>query len=548
MATERAGPPPVVDIPDESGPSVMSPLGRSALSQPAKVVEEDQELHFQLQYERALLDEICKLQETLEQERQYNERRAQQLADEKQEAKEARKRANAQFAKTQQLEDAMQAAKDAEREAITKRREQAEARKLAKEAESEKTRAMEARKKEQQRQIARQLHDETMAKATASAAAAAEEKRKRDAEKEASLRARLAHDKAVVAAKNEAKAKEATGKILRAAEQRTRALREQRAAFKVRHAEQERRATAMAKAIAEKTAATKAKGQAKSEEMRQKRADLATADEKHREALKAAEAEKDARVAAQFDRLEATREQKAHDRSLRLAASRRRVDATMEGLQHKLGALEAHSGERGARAQAFADGRRDRIEEGKTLAVTMSLERQLLSNTVTYMRANPRHNHTRYTVPAKARAMMQSPELKALMAKVDPDGTGMTLGNLRSTLTTLNTEKAKSQLSKSLPALAGVKPADGAPELTPRTRTQRLMEEFRNADTDNSGFISKRELYTVLEKAGLAGGAQELFLRMFDGFDVNKDGKLSFDEFSKLALSLKSPRSLLHLR
>ena len=173
----------------------------------------------------------------------------------------------------------------------------------------------------------------------------------------------------------------------------------------------------------------------------------------------------------------------------------------------------------------------------------MSLERQLLSNTVTYMRANPRHNHTRYTVPAKARAMMQSPELKALMAKVDPDGTGMTLGNLRSTLTTLNTEKAKSQLSKSLPALAGVKPADGAPELTPRTRTQRLMEEFRNADTDNSGFISKRELYTVLEKAGLAGGAQELFLRMFDGFDVNKDGKLSFDEFSKLALSLKSPRS-----
>ena len=67
----------------------------------------------------------------------HRERRAQQLADEKQEAKEARKRANAQFAKTQQLEDAMQAAKDAEREAITKRREQAEARKLAKEAESD---------------------------------------------------------------------------------------------------------------------------------------------------------------------------------------------------------------------------------------------------------------------------------------------------------------------------------------------------------------------------------------------------------------------------
>ena len=56
------------------------------------------------------------------------------------------------------------------------------------------------------------------------------------------------------------------------------------------------------------------------------------------------------------------------------------------------------------------------------------------------------------------------------MAKVDPDGTGMTLGNLRSTLTTLNTEKAKSQLSKSLPALAGVKPCLLYTSPSPRDR------------------------------------------------------------------------------
>ena len=91
-------------------------------------------------------------------------------------------------------------------------------------------------------------------------------------------------------------------------------------------------------------------------------------------------------------------------------------------------------------------------------------------------------------------------------------------------------KSSRLSLSVSLPAL----PAP-APAASPRTR---LIEAFRAADADNSGSISKRELYKVLEDARLGGGANEDFVRMFEGFDVNNDGRLSFEEFSKLANAL----------
>lgn len=56
---------------------------------------------------------------------------------------------------------------------------------------------------------------------------------------------------------------------------------------------------------------------------------------------------------------------------------------------------------------------------------------------------------------------------------------------------------------------------------------------FSALDTDGSGTISKRELYTVLEKAGLANGKQAL--EVFAGFDQDQNGQLDFDEFKKIA-------------
>ena len=57
-------------------------------------------------------------------------------------------------------------------------------------------------------------------------------------------------------------------------------------------------------------------------------------------------------------------------------------------------------------------------------------------------------------------------------------------------------------------------------------------------DTDGSGELSKRELYKVLEDARL-GGVSEDLLRLFEGFDVNHDGKLSVEEFSRLAEAIR---------
>ena len=56
---------------------------------------------------------------------------------------------------------------------------------------------------------------------------------------------------------------------------------------------------------------------------------------------------------------------------------------------------------------------------------------------------------------------------------------------------------------------------------------------FQAVDTDGSGTISKRELYSVLQKAGLANGKQAL--EVFQGFDQDSDGQLDFEEFTKVA-------------
>ena len=61
----------------------------------------------------------------------------------------------------------------------------------------------------------------------------------------------------------------------------------------------------------------------------------------------------------------------------------------------------------------------------------------------------------------------------------------------------------------------------------------KYVEAFKAVDKDNSGSISKRELYAILEKSGLSNGKQAL--EVFQGFDEDDDGQLDFDEFVKIA-------------
>ncbi|CAF0795724.1 unnamed protein product [Brachionus calyciflorus] len=60
-----------------------------------------------------------------------------------------------------------------------------------------------------------------------------------------------------------------------------------------------------------------------------------------------------------------------------------------------------------------------------------------------------------------------------------------------------------------------------------------ILELFNYFDKDKNGFISKSELKTGYEKFGSKLKRKDLKL-MVENFDVNKDGKISFEEFLEL--------------
>ena len=65
------------------------------------------------------------------------------------------------------------------------------------------------------------------------------------------------------------------------------------------------------------------------------------------------------------------------------------------------------------------------------------------------------------------------------------------------------------------------------------SKYDQLIEAFKASDTDGSGTISKRELINVLKKVGVVDTRSSL--QLFEGFDANGDGELSFEEFQHIA-------------
>ncbi len=68
---------------------------------------------------------------------------------------------------------------------------------------------------------------------------------------------------------------------------------------------------------------------------------------------------------------------------------------------------------------------------------------------------------------------------------------------------------------------------------------ERLVKAFLTADKDGSGAVSKRELYKVLKATGVKDLASEAGLRLFHEADVDGDGKLSFEEFARVARKVR---------
>lgn len=222
-----------------------------------------------------------------------------------------------------------------------------------------------------------------------------------------------------------------------------------------------------------------------------------------------------------------------HEKVLQEAAARGRVERTMGDLQAQLQALEGQLETRERKVDAFVTTRDANNEAGQRASVRSALERTQLANSMTKMRGNLTNNATLFLDVPTDRRNVQNRELKALLDRVDPEGQGhISLASMRRTLTKLlpppSPERvhAKRTTSQSMPSLLTL-------EQRQMSQYDQYVAAFKAVDSDNSGSISKRELYQVLKVAGLANGKQAL--ELFDGFDEDQSGSLEFEEFMKIA-------------
>ena len=538
--------------------SVSAPAARTRMSpEDVRAAEEEDmrnmfkelKLGAQATYESHLMDEIVKLQEALDMEDQHvAERKAevqQQVAAEKARRQGSSDRAS----RMAEMEAALQGANQEELRRIQERRANAEKRLAEREADSRRTRELEARKKEEQRMLAAEMHEETMKKAMAAQRRADEEKRKSDKAKNDALQARLDHERQLTAERNAKKAQDAAGKIAKAARLRTQQTSEARRLFNIRHTAQLQRMDTLRQVQEQKARDVKEQAKQKKEFIERTQAQMRAREAHKRQSTIDEETRKNDAMARRFDEVHRHRMSKQHEREVAQAASRGRVERTMSDLEAKLANHEAEQNERLRRLNHFDNLRQTRYEQQARLAVVGSIEKQHLGNQMDRMRQNMKNTTSAFRIPAHFRSMLMTAELRAIVERADPAGTGViSQADMRRVLSELGSGETSplaslkriksSRHAQSLPALTSVPSAAAAPAAADGTAKERLFAAFRAADTDGSGELSKRELYKVLEDARL-GGVSEDLLRLFEGFDVNHDGKLSFEEFARMAEGLR---------
>lgn len=491
----------------------------------------------QARYERHLLGEITKLQAALAEERAMLLAHQQQVQGEAQEARERKTSESEKASKLRDMELAIEAAQKDEQKAFNRRRAAKDKEMAQREAEAARERKLEARKKEEQRQLAQKLHEEGLARAADERRQMEDSKRAQDEAKEKKLRERMQAEKEALQDRNLRKAEEAAAKVDRAAQQRVAMTLAQRAAYAERHAAQQERMEANRLKQEAHIAELRAAGEQKRQVIEKTQQQQAALEEARRTAILHREARKQRELDEKAEAEKEARARMQHERMLQEAASRARVEQTMGELQAQLSTLETQLEARSSKVNSFVDERNRQIHEGQSLAVRGSLERTNLSNSMGKMRQNLTNNNGLYLNMPADRRQVANPELKALLDRVDPEGEGhISLGAMRKTLTKLlppaETGKilAKRVTSSSMPSLSS------SLENLHMSRYERVVAAFRELDTDNSGSISKRELYHVLKKAGLSNGKQAV--EVFAGADANDDGQLSFEEFNTIAKAI----------
>jgi len=489
----------------------------------------------QARYERALLGEISKLQSALLEERNTMAAQKAQMENAVSAERERKAEESEKASRLQAMEAAIQEAQNKEQKDFLRKRAAAEARMQAKEALATKQRKEDAKRKEEQRQLAQQLHEEQLKRTAAERAQADEAKRQADERKEAKLQARMAEEREQLVERNVRKAEESAEKVMRAADQRKEQTRLQREAHARRTAAQQERMRQQQAQQERKQASIKAAAELKAQVIERAQAHQQESERQRKNEILRHEADKQQRLDLKYAREQEARRLLQHEKVLQEAAARGRVERTMGDLQAQLYALEGQIGSRQAKLDGFMSTREAVHTAGQYHSVRSSLERADLANSMGKMRSNLTNTATLYLeVPADHRGGVQNRELKALLDKVDPDGDGhIPLSSLRKTLTKLlpplpasDASRQPRIMSQSLPSLLTL-------EQKTSSAYDQYLAAFNAVDTDGSGTISKRELYTVLEKSGLTNGKQAL--EVFSGFDKDSDGQLDFEEFTKIA-------------
>ena len=104
----------------------------------------------------------------------------------------------------------------------------------------------------------------------------------------------------------------------------------------------------------------------------------------------------------------------------------------MSDLQSKLSNLEGQLNERQRRLGHFDAMRLTRMQTQQFNAVRHSIERQSMQNSMDNMKQNMKNGSTQYSMPARVRGNLQTPELKQIIERADPNGTGVvSLASLR---------------------------------------------------------------------------------------------------------------------
>lgn len=542
---EELAPAPAVVPAGPSQANLQSSASKSNLSQQssrrnAKAMLKPLKEAAQEEYEKCLLDEIMKLQDTLviqqallNEERQeaeqkaLNERRARTAAGEK-------------ASRLAMLEAAANNAQAEEARQLAKPREAADARLAQREQEAQRERAVAARKKEEQRLLAvsnaamlppsrhastmcdtvpphppkitsphaarrlhptsacprhhllcrrtcpqAEMHKETMSRFAEEMRQQEAARQEKNVTKEAALHARFEEERREIAARNAKKADDAAAKIDRAFNQRQQLSMEQRKVFHERHMAHEARMATIAEAEEQRKRELKRRAAEKRECIEKAQQQQQARMEERRQAILHKEAQKQAELDRKAVEIDVARYEKQQQRLLLHAASRGRVDHRMEELKAKMSHLNQTIEERYAKVEEFERQKELHLRSAQDIAVRMGLEKQSMHDSMRRMRQQATKARTaeRLDVPAHIRANIKNEQLRSLLDHMDAKGEGhISLRAMRDVLTqepSFDQSKSKRkghEHSASAPALTTAKPK--------LTKSEQLIQAFKEADKD----------------------------------------------------------------